>query len=249
MTETDLHITDAQEIHAPHKKRIWELDAFRGFCILCVIVVHLIFDIQMIFGLLTDLPAAYIFIQMNGGILFVILSGICVTLGTHNIRRGLIVAGGAAVISLVTIVLFDKDLYILFGVLHLLAFCMLTYSLYRKFPVAVIFVLGAAIIALGLWFDTYYVENPYLFMLGLHTETFSAGDYFPIFPYLGYFMIGVVLGKTVYKKKESLFPKVNENLPPIRFLSFCGRQSFLIYLLHQPIVYGLCMAVYWLTAR
>ena len=27
------------------KKRIWELDAFRGICILGVVVVHLIFDL------------------------------------------------------------------------------------------------------------------------------------------------------------------------------------------------------------
>ena len=203
----------------------------------------------MIFGLLKDMPAAYNFIQMNGGMLFVILSGICVTLGTHNIRRGLIVAGGAAVITAVTVLMFEKNLYILFGVLHLLAFCMLTYSLYRKFPVAVIFILGAAIIAVGFWFETFYVKSPYLFMLGLRMKSFSAGDYFPIFPNLGYFMIGVGLGKTVYKKKESLFPKVNEKALLIRFLSFCGRQSFLIYLLHQPIVYGLCMAAYWIMTR
>lgn len=32
-----------------------------------------------------------------------------------------------------------------------------------------------------------------------------SGDYFPIFPYINYFLIGIIIGKTVYKNKESLF--------------------------------------------
>lgn len=246
MSETELEAvrrTAAEPSPLPGKgKRIWELDAFRGVCILCVIVVHFIFDLQLLFGILTDMPPVYDFIQMNGGILFIVLSGICVTLGSHNLRRGLIVAGGAAVITGVTVLLFDRDLYILFGILHLLSFCMLTYSLYRRLPPAAVFVIGAAVLAAGYWFNTFYVKNPFLFMLGLRTKQFASADYFPIFPYLGYFMIGTGLGKTVYKKKQTLFPVKNEKILPLRFLSFCGRHSFLIYLLHQPIVFGLCLA-------
>ena len=31
--------------------RIWELDALRGLCILCVILIHLIFDLIYFIGL------------------------------------------------------------------------------------------------------------------------------------------------------------------------------------------------------
>ena len=31
--------------------RIWELDAFRGLCILCVIIVHAVFDLRYFAGL------------------------------------------------------------------------------------------------------------------------------------------------------------------------------------------------------
>lgn len=107
--------------HTIKNKRIWELDVFRGFCILCVIVVHLVFDIQTIFGLLDNMPPLYVFIQEYGGTLFVILSGICVTLGSRNIKRGLIVAGGAVIITAVTVLIFEPELHIWFGILHLLA--------------------------------------------------------------------------------------------------------------------------------
>ena len=37
--------------------RIWELDALRGVCILCVIAVHLIYDLGFFIGLDLHLPA------------------------------------------------------------------------------------------------------------------------------------------------------------------------------------------------
>ena len=52
--------------------RIWELDALRGFMILCVIAVHTLFDLEGIVNI--NYPAFYIFIRENGGILFILLS-------------------------------------------------------------------------------------------------------------------------------------------------------------------------------
>ena len=55
--------------------RIWELDALRGVCILCVIAVHLINDLGFFIGLDLHLPARYVFIQQYGGVIFVIQIG------------------------------------------------------------------------------------------------------------------------------------------------------------------------------
>ena len=220
------------------KNRIWELDAFRGICIIGVIIVHLIFDLQSFFGILTDMPDFYVFIQNNGGILFILLSGICVTLGKHHIKRGLLVAAGALAVTLVTCVFLDDSFSIYFGILHLIAVCMLTYGLYRRLHHVFALVIGTSIVIVGYWFETFFVTNEFLFPLGLTTPGFMSADYFPIFPFLGFFMIGTFLGKTVYRKKETLFPKVNEENVIIKGLSWCGKNSFFIYLLHQPLLYG-----------
>jgi uncharacterized membrane protein len=70
---------------------------------------------------------------------------------------------------------------------------------------------------------------------------FSSSDYFPLLPNLGYFLLGAVLGRTIYRHKRSLLPQVSQSNPIVRALCFCGRQSLWIYLLHQPVLAGICM--------
>ena len=230
--------------HKAPKNRIWELDALRGLCIIGVVIVHVVFDMTYFFNLGFKIPAWFEFIQNYGGILFVILSGICITLGHHNIVRGLIVAACAVVVSIATIIVGDPGVVIFWGILHLLAFCMLTYSLYRKLPWQAILAIAVVLIGVGIWMNrAVRVPVNYLFPIGLQPLDFYYGDYWPILPYAGFFMVGVVLGKTLYKKKETLFKKVNSQFFIIRFLSFCGRHSLLIYLIHQPLAMGVFYAV------
>jgi uncharacterized membrane protein len=82
------------------------------------------------------------------------------------------------------------------------------------------------------------VDHYYLVPLGFMPPYFYTSDYFPLFPNLGFFLLGAVLGRTVYGKKESLLPTVNSRNPVLRFLQFLGRHSLEIYLLHQPLLSG-----------
>ncbi|MCI8525021.1 MAG: DUF1624 domain-containing protein [Oscillospiraceae bacterium] len=235
------------------RERIWELDAFRGLCILCVVIVHTVFDLRYFVGLQFSLHPVFQFIMDYGGVLFVILSGVCVTLGSRSVRRGLIVlACGMAVTgvteAMIALGMADRTVRIQFGVLHLLGVGMIVYPLYRRLPTWAIAAMGAALVALGYWFTTFLVECPYLFVLGLRAPGFAAGDYFPLCPQLGWFMLGTVLGRTAYRNRRTLLPRVPADRQPIRFLSACGRHSLWIYLAHQPVVYGILMAVKALIA-
>ena len=76
------------------KKRIWELDAFRGICVLGMLIVHFVYDLTELYRLVSWQPGdAFAWVQRWGGVLFLLLSGICVTLGRRSVRRGLIVFG------------------------------------------------------------------------------------------------------------------------------------------------------------
>ena len=227
-------------------KRIWELDAFRGFCILGMAVVHFIFDLTELYGIIRwDAPALFSFVQNWGGVLFLLLSGICATLGSRSVRRGLIVFACGMICTAVTAGMYWLDMaesYIIirFGVLHCLGLCMIGWAIFKKLPTWALGLLGAAIITLGFLFRGIRVEATWLFPLGLTAKGFASSDYFPLLPNLGYFLVGSVLGRTLYRGKQTLFPKVNTQTPAIRFLGFCGRQSLLIYLLHQPVLSLLC---------
>ena len=229
------------------KKRIWELDALRGLCILGVVIVHLIYDLVDLYGIIQwDYPSWFAFIKDWGGIIFILLSGICVTLGSHSVRRGLIVFGCGMICTAVTagmlwLGMAGESIIIRFGVLHCLGLCMILWAVFKKLPTWFLVILSAVIVALGFWFQGIRVEATWLFPLGLTAPGFSSSDYFPLFPNLGYFLLGSVLGRVLYRRRQTLLPKVNPQAPVLRFLCFCGRQSLLIYLLHQPVLSGLCM--------
>ena len=229
------------------KKRIWELDAFRGICIIGVVFVHFVYDLVELYGIIQwEYPLLFSLVKNWGGVLFVLLSGVCVTLGRRSVRRGLIVLGCGLGITAVTYGMyrfgFDKSIMIYFGVLHCLGTCMILWSVFKKCPNWLLVVLGVVMVAAGLYLRTRpMVEHFWLVPLGIMPPRFYTSDYFPLLPNLGYFLLGAVLGRTAYRRKESLLPMVNPKNVLVRFFSFCGRQSLFIYLAHQPILAGICM--------
>ena len=226
------------------KQRIWELDAARGLCILGMVVFHLLYDLQHLFHILPAGDHGLLnFVATWGGTLFFLLSGICVTLGSRPVRRGLIVTGcGFAVtgvtMAMVALGLVDNSMIIRFGVLHCLGICMILWPLFRKLPWPVLFLLGSAMAAVGIYWDSRSFDVPHwLFPLGLKYPGFASPDYFPLLPFLGFFLLGAVLGRLLYAKKQTLFPRVDPKA--FRFLILIGKWSLPVYLLHQPVITGI----------
>jgi uncharacterized membrane protein len=117
---------------------------------------------------------------------------------------------------------------------------MLLWPLMKKLPVWALAVLGIALIAGGFYLQTLPpADHSWFMVLGLPQQGFVSSDYFPLLPNLGFFLVGAVLGKTLYRKKETLLPRVNTQNPLIRFFLFCGKHSLWIYLLHQPVLSGI----------
>lgn len=236
-----------------NKKRIWELDALRGFFVLCMIAVHIIYDLVELYGIIDwDYPPAYIFFNNRISTMFLLISGCCATLGKRSVRRGLQVLGCGMLVTATTVGMYllnltGKGIIIYFGALHCLGTCMILWPLFKKCPTWLLAVLGAVIFVIGLQLQhRATVDFPWLIPLGFLYPGFASSDYFPLLPNLGYFLLGAVLGRTLYVKKESLLPNVSTNNPVIRFLSGCGKHALLIYIVHQPIIAALCGGLAWL---
>lgn len=226
-------------------KRIWELDVFRGILILGVVIIHsLYFSFEFYHGILITNPV-YVIIANYGGGLFVLLSGICVTLGHHPVKRGFLLVPVALLITAVTFCV-DPDMTTVFGVIHLLSLCMISYPIYEHAPRWLMLILGLLIFGIGTFCELPHTKTHLLIPLGFLYPGFCTFDYFPLIPNFGYFLIGVFLGKTVYQEHKSRIPYPRRLSPLWSFLSWCGQHSLWIYLLHPPIYLGGIFLLQWL---
>ncbi len=234
------------------RQRIWEIDFLRGLSIILMVGYHLLFDlgefrgVERFLGFSTDLTTtAWKIAQMFFATLFIVLSGISSTLSRSNIRRGLRLLAVALALTLgmyliaVLFHLFDPSNTVIFGILHCLAVSMLIYGVaFEKCSPFVMTLTGAAVVGLGAALPALKramaLRFDWLLPLGLHSATFSSFDYFPLIPWFGIFLVGAALGRTLYAPKRSLLPLGL----PVSFVNIAGRHSLLIYIAHQPVIWG-----------
>lgn len=226
-------------------QRIWEIDFLRGLSIILVVGYHLLYDlgayvgIKRFLGWSTDLSTvAWTVAQHFFAGLFIVLSGTSSTLTRSNIRRGLRLLAVSLAVTAVTYV-FDPSSAVWFGILQLLAVSILIFgALFEKSgPITcaawgvVVFVLSAALHLLERGMT---IRFDWLLPFGIHSPGYSSFDYFPLIPWLGVFLIGAALGRSVYAPRRSLLPW---RLPQT-FVNAAGRHSLLIYIAHQPVILG-----------
>ena len=240
------------------------LDELRGLDLISMMFYHGMWDLVFLFGLpvqwYQDKPG-YIWQQTICWI-FILLSGFCVPLGHKTARRAAEVFGAGALVTLVTWALMPADL-VLFGVLTFLGSAMLLTALARPLLDRVPAGVGLAVSA-ALFFLTRNVNQGFLGFEGLLLAPVPAGfyantltaflgfpqpgfystDYFSLIPWLFLFWAGFFLHKVV--GRENMEPLRRSICPP---LGWMGRHSLLLYLLHQPVIYGLLMAGAYLASR
>ena len=74
-------------------------------------------------------------------------------------------------------------------------------------------------------------------------------DYEPLIPWFGVVLLGMFFARFVITNNHTqLFSRWQARSGPAAILRFAGIHSLIIYMLHQPIFYGLFYLVAWLTA-
>ncbi|MBR6653381.1 MAG: DUF1624 domain-containing protein, partial [Oscillospiraceae bacterium] len=82
-------------------------------------------------------------------------------------------------------------------------------------------------------------------MFGWYTEDFYSADYFPIFPWLFVFLFGTWAGKHIRDGRlpEKFYTFTMPVLPQI------GRKALIIYIVHQPVLFGITMLIRYVFFR
>ena len=225
-------------------KRIQLIDAIRGFCVVLMVIHHLLYDLVIFLDAPLWLFKNSVFDVLHyffAG-MFIFISGVSSRFSRSNVKRGLKVIAAALVITLVTLFL---KMPIYFGILHFLGFCMLFYGLtaelWEKLPQIIAPILYCVLlIASAIWVKkTGFVHVKWLWMFGFKYEGFYSADYFPILPWIFVFLLGTWAGKYVVERRlPNWFYSAD-----VPFLPAIGRKAFIVYLLHQPVLYGLVLLV------
>ena len=236
-------------------KRIELIDGLRGFAVCLMVLHHLMYDLVEFLGaprwLFSCPPIDFLHVIFAG--LFILLCGVSSNFSHSNLKRGLKTAAVAAGITLVTCLM---DMDIIWGILHLLAFCMLLYGgakwLEGKLPQRKKTLPGwaAPTVYIVLLLISVYLtggrrelaDSPggfILWLLGLGNGPWRSSDYFPILPWVFVFLFGTWLGGPI---KDGRFPKwFYEAKMPV--FSDIGRHSLIIYIVHQPVLFGIVMLI------
>ncbi len=235
------------------------IDALRGLAIINMVLYHLCYDIFEVFEVS---PGWYATIGAKIWerficVTFILVSGISMNFSHHPYKRGLIVNLCGFLITAVTVIAMPSQA-IWFGILNLIGCSMLITAALREPLTKIHPLIGTAVFTLLFSFfyglpqrylgffslkliplnDALY-QFKYLSFLGLKSSDFCSSDYFPLFPWVFLFIAGFFLWKAL--ERYPLSEKLKRRIP---LLCPIGRHSLLIYLLHQPILYGVCYLIF-----
>lgn len=230
--------TEQQSLRAAAGQRFWQIDALRGLALLNMLVYHAMYDWVYIFGHASgwyDIWSTHCHVwQQYICWSFILLSGYSFTLSRRPLKNGLLTAACALVLTVATAVAMPEEV-IWFGVLHLLGCA----ALLNQLPQGWLGFEGTHLAALpAAWY------KPNLFWLGLPDLTvFSSSDYFPLLPWVFLYWVGYFFARW-FRARCTAQP----GLPPkaLRPLCAVGSRTLLIYMLHQPVIYGALLGLRYL---
>lgn len=232
-------------------KRFWEVDFLRGIAIISMIIFHIAFDLNFLSISNIDIDNQFWTIfKISIFSLFFLLVGISLSLSYSRnnkkfqeyFKRGVKIFFWGMIITLATVI-FMRNGYVLFGVLHFIGLSIILAYPFLKFSYLNLFFALIIMIA-GLYLFNLSFDFQWLFWLGLRPHYFYTVDYFPVLPHFGTILIGIFLGKKLYpnySRKVKLRDLSNKRM--VKFIEYLGKKSLFIYLVHQPVIIAVLLLI------
>ena len=189
--------------------------------------------------------------------MFVLTSGISCSFSRSNGKRALKMMAFAILFSAVTYAIssiINENLTIYFNVIHVVALSVTIYAAIewvwarctknwqKNIFGVVMFAITMTALILGSCANKMHTHWTNL-LLGESAWRTSVikkfkggGDYLEFLPDFGWFLVGVFLGKFVYKERKTVFPSVDARY--VSPVTFCGRHSLWVYFISQIVMFG-----------
>ena len=223
--------------------RIRAIDAMRGTAICLMIVYHAAFDLNWFHIIDADFNHDRFWLGFRDLIVsaFLLLVGVSLVLA-HRAgisprrfwRRIALVGTCALLVTVGSYVTFPKT-FITFGILHcIVVSSILGWPLVRYPRVALI--VGIVVIVVGAAIGVPLFDVPWLNWVGLMTYRPATEDYVPLLPWFGVVLVGISIGWWLLERRKQALQRISR--ASSRWLTWLGRHSLLVYMVHQPIMVG-----------
>ena len=235
------------------KERLHTVDTLRGLAVILMIAYHLTWDLVHLHGM-----PWFWFVGDTGWVIqrsirwvFILISGACFCLGNRPVKRGILVLGCGALVTLVTMVVLPEQ-PIHYGILTFLGLgtlisipldkwlkkihpavgltlCILAFGFTSELEMGRIAFFGMPLVQLPRWL----YGDGITALLGFPYPSFYSSDYVPVIPWLFAFWTGYFGYRLLFRFGwQAILTKLC-----CRPLEWIGRHSLVIYLAHQPVLY------------
>jgi len=223
--------------------RIRAIDAMRGAAICTMVVYHAAFDLNWFHIISADFNHDRFWLGFRDLIVssFLLLVGVSLFLA-HRAgisprrfwRRIALVGACALLVTAGSYVTFPKT-FITFGILHCIVVSSILGWPLVRFPRAALIV-GIVAIVVGVAIGVPLFDLPWLNWIGLMTHRPATEDYVPLLPWFGVVLVGISIGWWLLERRMHALRRISRASP--KWLTWLGRHSLLVYMVHQPIMVG-----------
>ena len=238
-------------------RRYHLIDALRGLALVNMLGMHALYDLNVVFGKEPGWalrPEVHVWQQYICWS-FILIAGFSYSWGKKNkLRRGLVLNALGFAITAVTL-LFVPQEAIWFGILNFMGCAILLTMLLERAPDRLPAGMGLALNAALFWF--FFRVNAGALGFGLRVPAglyriwaltplgfphpdFRSSDYFPLLPWIFLFWCGYHL-KRLFDRCPACRRAARLRVP---LLSWLGRHTLPVYVLHQPLLMGLFLLLF-----
>lgn len=244
------------------KQRHFWIDNVRAIAMISMILYHAVWDLVYLYGMDWDWYRSDLAFLWQQSICwtFILLSGFCWSFSKNPWKQGLIVSAGGLIVTAVTLV-FSYDSRVIFGVLNLIGASALLLiplkKVFQEIPALAGFVLMFLLFGITYSINNCYLgffslkvielplrlyKNIFTAFIGFPERYFFSSDYFSLIPWIFLYFAGFFLYRMWKEERIPGGECLNKNVP---ILTWMGRNSLIIYMIHQPLIFGILKILFW----